>query len=49
MTQMHKGFLLIGVFLYAAFLAPKLYAATPDAVNQVLQRGFRRNLPRWRR
>ena len=40
MTQMHKGFLLIGVFLYAEFLAPKLYAATPDAVNQVLQKGL---------
>ncbi|MCN9008615.1 hypothetical protein MLP03_12260 [Escherichia coli] len=40
MTQMHKGFLFIGVFLYAAFLAPKIYAATPDAVNQVLQQGL---------
>lgn len=40
MTQMHKGFLLIGVFLYAAFVAPKIYAATPDAVNQVLQQGL---------
>lgn len=49
MTQMHKGFLLIGVFLYAAFVAPKIYAATPDAVNQVLQQGSRRSLPRWRR
>lgn len=43
MTQMHKGFLLIGVFLYAAFVAPKIYAATPDAVNQVLQQGSRRS------
>lgn len=49
MTQMHKGFLLIGVFLYAAFVAPKIYAATPDAVKQVLQQGSRRSLPRWRR
>lgn len=40
MTQMHKGFLLIGVFLYAAFVAPKIYAATPDAVKQVLQQGL---------
>lgn len=39
MTQMHKGFLLIGVFLYAAFVAPKIYAATPDAVNQVSATG----------
>lgn len=40
MTQMHKGFWLVAIFLYAMFLAPGIHASTPDAVNHVLQKGL---------